>query len=171
MGTLLSGGRTSLGKAGDAKGEKDASQLTPSRRQQLHILLRHLVPSGCCGFGGGGERVSRDPFPLEGPGYKAFMLSFPAPTAPQDPAPSATPPSLLPTHAPVLSRAPRRSVPLEQPKLRNRSPGSVGAWRKGCSGGLGKACLAGLLNLGAIRGSQPKPCGPRILPSQQKALG
>jgi len=88
--------------------------------------------------------VSRDPFTSEDPGYKAFTLNLPAPTAPQDPVPSATPPSLLPPHTPALSRAPEIYASQSSQHLRSRRPGCVGSLRKGCSGGLGKACLAGL---------------------------
>lgn len=64
--------------------------------------------------------MSRDPFPLEGPEYKAFVLSSGSHSSLRQR--TKCPPPLLPTYAPVLSQAPRRSVPLEQLKSQEPKP-------------------------------------------------
>lgn len=137
------------------------------------------MPLGCCV----GWR-ERDPvFPhFEGPGWKALILNLPAPTAPH-PHSSPKPctkchPRLYCSHLTlcVLGRAPVWSGLRGAARTsKSRRPGCMGSVRSHCSGGMEKArpYMAPLIWMQLEETSQ-KPCGsccPRIIPSQQKALG
>lgn len=141
-GALLSGTGLPLERREMAKGKEVVCSSAHPVWEAAAVHFTEIPRAFGLPRGGG---ASRDPFTLEGPGYKAFMLNFLAPTAPQDPRAKCHPTLPAPASHPCTELGPREIYASQSSQnLGSQRPGCVGSLRKGCSGGLGKARLAGL---------------------------
>lgn len=108
----------------------------------------------------GGRQVSRDPFPLEGPEYKAFVLSSGSHSSPRQR--TKCPPPTAPDARSCAEPGPQEICASRTAEISGTE--ALGVWALGGKAALegwGRPALQGSLNLGAFRGSQPKTLQPQ----------